>query len=80
MPTIDGSRLAPARHHRLARRAHRRERDDVDPGAGELGARDRPLGHAREDALEPVMVHVVQVVGLGGGEQDAVDARAEHVA
>ncbi len=70
--------VAPARDRRLARRAYRRERDDVDRGAGEFRALDRALGHAREEALEPVVAHVMQVVGLGGGEQDAVDARAEQ--
>jgi hypothetical protein len=31
-----------------------------------------------ENAFQAVVVGVVQVIGLGGGEQDAVDARTEH--
>ena len=33
---------------------------------------------AAKDRLQPVVVAVVQMVGLGGGEEDAVDARARR--
>ena len=61
----------------FARRAHRGERDDVDLGAEPFGARDGAAGHQLQRRLEPVVVGVVQMVGLGRGEQDAVDARPE---
>ena len=47
-------------------------------GAGEFRALDGALGHARKEALQPVVVRVMQMIGLGGGEQDAVDARPEQ--
>ena len=34
-------------------------------------------GQHAQDRLQPVVADVVEMVGLGGGEQDAVDARAE---
>ena len=37
-----------------------------------------PFGHPRQNFLQPVVVGMVQMVGLCGGEQDAVDARPEH--
>ena len=61
----------------FARRAHRGERDDVDLGAEPFGARDGAAGHQLQRRLEPVVVGVVEMVGLGRGEQDAVDARPE---
>ena len=61
------------RDRALARGAHRGERQHVDGGAGEWRALDGALDEAGEDRLEPVMVAVVEVIGLGGGEQDAVD-------
>ena len=72
--------VAPAPDRRLARRPHRGERHHVDLGAGEFGARDRPFGDAGEDAFEPIVARVVEMIGLGGGEQDAVDARAKDAA
>ena len=75
-----GQPFAPAHHDRLAGRPHRSERDGVDRGAGEPGAPGRALGHASEDAFQPVVVEMMQLVGLGRGEQDAIDARAEQVA
>ena len=37
-----------------------------------------PFGHARENGFEPVMIVVVQMVGLGGGEHDLVDPRTDQ--
>jgi len=61
----------------FARRAHRGERDDVDLGPEPLGPRDGAPGHQFERRLESVVVGMVEMVGLGRGEQDAVDARPE---
>ena len=36
------------------------------------------LGELGEDRLEPVVALMMQMVGLGGGKQDAVDARGEQ--
>ena len=63
--------------HRLARGAHRGERDHLDLGAGERRPRDGAFGEPAQDRLQPVVAGVVQLVGLGGGEQDPVGARAE---
>ena len=38
------------------------------------GARDGLLGQQAQDRLQPVVAGVMQVVGLGGGEQQPVDA------
>src|SRR5208337_5637881 len=70
-------RLAPLPDFGLARRADGGERDGVDLGADPLGPRDRPRGQSAQDSLEPVVACVVQMVGLGGGEQNPVDARPE---
>ena len=69
-----GEALAAVGHRALARRPHRGERDHVDGRAGELGACDGALDDPGEDRLEPVVIAVVEVIGLGGGEEDAVDA------
>ena len=70
--------LAVVADQRLARRPHRRQRDDVDLGADALGARDRlARSSARRISSSRSWLDVVQMVGLGRGEQDAVDARAE---
>ena len=71
-------RVSPLlRHRRLARGAHRGQRQHLDPGAGEAGAFAGARHHAAEDRFQPVVVAVMELVGLGGGEQDAVDA-ARH--
>ena len=38
----------------------------------------RASHHATQNFLKPVMVRMVQVIGLGGGEQDAVGARPQQ--
>ena len=48
--------------------------DHVDIGAGEVRPRHGAVGQPPHDRLQPVMAFMVQVVGLGRGEQDAVDA------
>ena len=61
----------------FARGADRRKRDHIDLGAGIAGARDGAFRHLLEDGLEPVMGGVVQLIGFGRGEQDAIGARAK---
>ena len=61
----------------LARGADRGERDDVDLGPDPFGARDRPRRQGPQDRLQPVVARMMQMVGLGRREQDAVDAGAE---
>ena len=57
---IDGSRSRP--RSTIASRVARTAASATTSiaRAGEFGARDRALGHAREDALEPVVAGVVQ--------------------
>ena len=38
----------------------------------------RPAGELGEDRFEPVVALMMEMVGLGGGEHDAVDARREQ--
>ena len=64
---------SPSRVARIAASA-----SDLHLGAGIFGARHRPAGELGEDRLEPVMALMMQMVGLGGGEHDAVDARREQ--
>ena len=61
----------------LARGADRGERDDVDLGPDPFRARDRPRRQGSQDRLQPVVARMMQMVGLGRREQDAVDAGAE---
>ena len=73
----DAGQPLPARARlRLARGPQRGQRHHLDLGAGEGGARDRLVGDQAQDGLQPVVAGVVQMVGLGGGEQQAVDAAA----
>ena len=59
----------PWRRLRLARRPQRGQRQHLHLGAGKSRARDGPVGDQAQDRLQPVVAGVVQVVGLGGGEQ-----------
>ena len=70
-------RLAAGPDLSLAGGADRGERDDVDLGPDPFGARDRLCRQGAQDRLQPVMARMVQMVGLGRREQDAVDAGAE---
>ena len=68
---------ALAANQRFAGGADGGERDHIDLGAGVAGPRDGALRHLLEDRFEPVVGGMVQLVGLGRGEQDAVGARAK---
>ena len=68
----------PALHHRFARRAHRRERDHIDRRLFVVGARCGTGDDAAQDRLQPVVAGMMQMIGLGGGEQDAVGAWAKQ--
>ena len=59
---------------RLARGPERGERHHLHLGARERRARDRRVRDQPQDRLQPVVAGVVQVIGLGGREQQAVDA------
>ena len=83
---LAGQRIADDARQRLAvpprlafaRRADRRHRQHIDLRAAKLGARHGPAGEPGEDRFEPVVALLVEMVGLGGGEHDAVDARGEQ--
>ena len=70
-------RLAAGPDLGLAGGADRGERDDVDLRPDPFGARDRLRRQRAQDRLQPVVARMMQMVGLGRREQDAVDARAE---
>ena len=71
-------RRAAMANLRFARRTDRGERDHVDRRADAFGARDRTRRQQAQDILQAIMAGMMQMVGLGRREQDAVDARAEH--
>ena len=74
----DAGQALPARPRlRLARGSERGQRHHLDLGAGKLGARDGLVGEQAQDRLQPVVAGVVQVVGLGGREQQAIDAAGQ---
>ena len=75
---MQGRRLAVALGLGLAGGAQRGEGHDVDAGAGVGCAADGAVGQQAQDRFEAVVAGVVQVIGLGGGEQQAVDARPEQ--
>ena len=77
---MHGSRCRPGLRLRLARRPERGQRHRLHLGAGERGALDGLVGDQPQDRLQPVVAGVVQVVGLGGGEQQPVDAARERCA
>jgi hypothetical protein len=54
------------------------ERDHVDASAGHVGAGDGAIDHAPQDRLQPVVARGMEMVGLGGGEQNAVGAWAQQ--
>src|SRR5579883_2693192 len=62
----------------LACRPHRGKRDDIDLGANRLDPRDGLAGQVPQDRFEPVMVGVMQVIGLGRGKKDFVDLGLEQ--
>ena len=70
-------RLAAGPDLGLAGGADRRQRNDVDLRPDPFGARDRLRRERAQDRLQPVVALVMQMVGLGRREQDAVDAGAE---
>ena len=61
----------------LAGGADRRQRDDVDLRPDPFRARDRFRRERAQDRLQPVVALMMQMVGLGRREQDAVDAWSE---
>ena len=70
-------RLAAGPDLSFAGGADRGERDHVDLGPDAFGAGDRFCREGAQDRLQPVVARMVQMIGLGRREQDAVDARAE---
>ena len=48
------------------------------PAPADAGPRDGAIDHAPQDRLQPVVARGMEVVGLGGREQDAVGARAQQ--
>ena len=76
---ITGKRLAALLDRAFAGRPHGGHGEHVDLGAGEIGARHGAVGEPAHDRLQPVVALVMQMVGLGRGDQDAVDAAREQV-
>ena len=75
-PTMHGKQLVADLRFGLARRPQRGERLHIDLGAGVGRAPHGPLGDDAQDRLQPVVARGVNMVGLGGGEQQLVDAAA----
>src|SRR6476660_6240201 len=68
-----GKRLSVLLSDAFARCTDRGERERLHPSAGIVRAPHRVIGKQSEDRLEPVVTRVMQMVGLGRGENDAVD-------
>ena len=73
-----GEPAARSAHLDLPRRADGGERGGLHRGAGKQRPVDGTLHQPLENCLEPVVARMVDVVGLGRGEQDAVDPLAEN--
>ena len=71
---MQGRRCRPWRASASRVDLQRGQRHHLHLGAGERRARDGLVGDQAQDGLQPVVAGVVQVVGLGGGEQQPVDA------
>ena len=75
----DARQALPARSgFCFPRRSQGGKRHHLDLRARKLGARDGLLRQKAQDGLQPVVAGVVQVVGLGGSKQQAVDAAGEN--
>lgn len=72
-----GQFVAATLHLGFAGGAHRGQRHHVDRSPGVLGAVGRLGDNPPQDGLQPIMARMMQVIGLGGGKQDAVDPRPE---
>ena len=73
-----GKPLAAPSRFAFAGCAYGGERQHLHLGARIFGPCHRPAGELGEDRLEPVMAVMMEVIGLGGGQHDAVDARPEQ--
>jgi hypothetical protein len=76
-PGDAGKRLAILPRLDLARGADGGECHHIRRSATALDPRKRMPDDEREDGLEPIMIAVMELIGLGGGEQHLVDARRE---
>src|SRR4029079_12928973 len=72
-----GEILALLADRRFARGANGGKRRDVDLGAREFGAHCGVLHDELQYGLQAVVTRVMNEIGLGGGEQDVVDAMSE---
>jgi len=63
---------------RLARRPERGQRHRLHLRSGKCSSRDGLVGQQPHDRLEPVVAGVMEMVGLGGGEQQPVDPAGKH--
>ena len=73
-----GELLAVSLGDAFARRADGGERERLHLSACIMRASHRVVGEQSEDRLKPVMARVMEMIGLGRGEHDAVDARREQ--
>ena len=73
-----GQLIAAPRDQRLTSGAHGRKRHHVDLGPGLFGPRGGAAHGAPQHGLEAIVADMMQMIGFGGGEQDAVDPRPEQ--
>src|ERR1700704_384569 len=79
-PQDRGQFVAAALHLGFAGGADRSQRNDVDIGSGALGVRCGLGDRSPQHRLETIMARMVQMIGLGGGKQDAINSRPEQIA
>ncbi len=69
-----GQRFAALADFRFAGGAQCRQRHDANVAAGTGDAFCGALGKRHQDRFQPVVTEAADVIGLGGGEENAVDA------
>lgn len=62
----------------LSRRADGGKRHHLDTRAAHTDRLDCPVHQAAGQGFQPVVALMMQVVGLGGGNQHAIDAAADQ--
>lgn len=71
----DGAQGLPTlADRRLSCSADGSQRHSADPSAGSLGAARGAVHEEAQDRIEPVVIRVMDVVGLGRGEEDPIGA------
>jgi hypothetical protein len=78
VPTMTGRFVAVALDGGFARGPDGGKRHDIDAGTGHADALDGAIDQAPGQGVQPVMAFVMQMIGLGCGDQNTVDAAAEQ--